>query len=140
MNEFKFLLLSSNATFPTKGTKDAAGWDLCSAHYASIRPRDRAFILTGLKARIPKGTYGRIAPRSGLSLKGIDVAAGVIDRDYAGELKVVLVNNSTTDLLVNVNDQIAQLIVERIATVNIEIVNMIGETSQGTQGFGSSGK
>ena len=84
---------------------------------------------TGIKVRLPIGTYGRIAPRSGLSLKGLDIAAGVIDRDYIGEIKVMLVNNSLHDFTVKANDRVAQLIIERMATVNIENVNKLDATS-----------
>ena len=69
-------------------------------------------MLTGIKVKLPISTYGHIAPRSGLSLKGINVAAGVIDRDYRGEVQVVLVNNSHTPLKVDIGDCIVQLIVE----------------------------
>ena len=94
---------------------------------------------TGIKIKLPAGTYGRIAPRSGLSLKGIDVAAGVVDRDFRGEVKVVLVNNRSTSFTIAQGDRIAQLVLERIATADVEIVETVDETSRGTQGFGSTG-
>ena len=86
---------------------------------------------TGIKIKLPVGTYGRIAPRSGLSLKGIDVAAGVVDRDFRGEVKVVLVNNGTTPFTVTQGDRIAQLVLERIATADVEIFETVDETIQG---------
>ena len=94
---------------------------------------------TGIKVKLPTSTYGRIAPRSGLSLKGIDVAAEVIDRDYRGEVRVVLVNNSHIPLKVNIGDRIAQLIVERIATVEVETVDSLESTQRGEGAFGSTG-
>ena len=94
---------------------------------------------TGIKIKLPVGTYGRIAPRSGLATKGIDVAAGVIDWDYTGEIRVLLVNNSDIAFEVNIGDRIAQLIIERIATVKFETVKSLTDTERGEKGFGSTG-
>ena len=80
-----------------------------------------------------------MAPRSGLSLKGIDIAARVIDRDYTGEIRVLLVNNSDFDCVGKIGDRIAQLMIERIAAVDIEQVESIGQTARGDKGFGSTG-
>ena len=74
-----------------------------------------------------------------MSLKGIDVAAGVIDRDYRGELRVLLHNSGTTDFNVESGDRIAQLVIERIAMVDIEKVDTMDATDRGDKGFGSSG-
>ena len=64
---------------------------------------------------MPAGTYGRVAPRSGLASKhGIDVGAGVIDADYRGPVKVLLFNLSGTEFAVNAGDRVAQLIIERV--------------------------
>ena len=85
-----------NGKTPTRGSDDAAGLDLYASQPVEIQAGTRALVPTGIKVKLPTSTYGRIAPRSGLSLKGIDVAAGVIDRDYRGEVQIVLVNNSHT--------------------------------------------
>ena len=124
---------------PTRGSDDAAGLDLYANQTLSIQPQQRELVPTGIKIKLPAGTYGRIAPRSGLSLKGIDVAAGVVDRDFRGEVKVVLVNNGSTSFTIAQGDRIAQLVLECIATADIEIVETVGETSRGTQDFGSTG-
>lgn len=81
----------------------------------------------------------RVAPRSGLVLKGIDVAADVVDRDYTGEIQVILVNNTSDPFAVQPNDRIAQLIAEHIATPQVKIVDKLPTTERGTQGFGSTG-
>lgn len=60
------------------------------------------------------GFYGRIAPRSGLSCKCIDIGAGVIDSDFKLPIKILLINNSGQDFKINKGDRIAQLIVEKI--------------------------
>ena len=95
-------------------------------------------IPTGWKFKLPPGTYGRIAPRSGLSLKGIDVGAGVIDRDYRGEIKVLLINNSAQPFAVNKGDRIAQLICEKIVYPYIK-EDILDYTTRGDKGFGSTG-
>ena len=65
--------------------------------------------------------------------------AGVIDRDYTGEIRVLLANSLDVEAKIKDGDRIAQLIVERIANVDVEIVNSLEETTRGTQGFGSTG-
>ena len=76
----------------------AAGFDLHSCMNSLIRAKSQGLISTQIAVGIPHGSYGRIAPRSGLALRnGIDVGAGVIDSDYRGELKVLLFNHSPND-------------------------------------------
>ena len=85
--------------------------------------------------------YARIAPRSGLALKkGICIGAGVIDQDYTGPLGVILFNHGQEDFTVTTGDRIAQLILEKCATLPVREVDQIGETTRGTGGFGSTGK
>ena len=83
---------------------------------------------------------GRVAPRSGLAVKhSIHTGAGVIDADYRGEVRVVLFNFSDIDFEVKEGDRIAQLILERIYTPEIEVVPVLEETIRGVGGFGSTG-
>lgn len=124
---------------PTRGSEESAGLDLTANETTTIPANQRKLISTGVKIKLPIGTYGRIAPRSGLATKGISVDAGVIDRDYTGEIRVLLVNKSDINFVVNTGDRIAQLIVERIAQVDIEIVDQLEDTTRGTKGFGSTG-
>jgi dUTP pyrophosphatase len=129
-----------DAKVPFKGSVESAGYDLKSTIGVIIQPWSRAIVPTGWAMTVPKGTYGRVAPRSGLAARNsIDVAAGVVDRDYTGEVKVILVNNSDIEFKVNVGDRIAQLIIEAIANPKIVIVPDLSETSRGSGGFGSTG-
>ena len=114
---------------PTRGSDEAAGLDLRASEATTIPANSRKPVNTGIKIKLPTGTYRRIAPRSGLSLKGIDIGAGVIDRDYTGEIRVLLVNKSDIDFVVNSGDRIAQLVIERIAQVDVEIVDKLDETA-----------
>ena len=88
---------------------------------------------------IPCGAYGRIVPCSGLALKGIDVTAGVIDSDYRGEVKVLLVNHSNVQFEIKTGDCITQLIIEKISLDKLNEENHLNETKRGDQGFGSMG-
>ena len=77
--------------------------------------------LTDIQIAVPEGTYGRVAPRSGLAHKHfIDVGAGVIDRDYRGNVGVILFNFGTSAFKVNKGDRIAQLICEKISYPTIQ--------------------
>ena len=77
---------------------------------------------------IPHSAYGRIVPQSGLALKGINVAAGVIDSDYRGEVKVLLVNHSNIQFKIKTGDHIAQLIVEKISLDKLNEENTLDKT------------
>jgi dUTP pyrophosphatase len=83
---------------------------------------------------------GRVAPRSGLAAKhSIDTGAGVIDADYRGPLKVILFNFSEVDFTIKEGDRIAQLIIERIYTPDVVVVEKLEESVRGASGFGSTG-
>ena len=125
---------------PSRGDEGAAGLDLSSVEEVVVPSGERRMIDTGIKVALPHGTYGRVAPRSGLALKhGVDVLAGVIDRSYRGVVKVILQNHGDKDLEVRVGDRIAQLIVTKVdESIPVE-VNSLDETERGEGGFGSTG-
>ncbi|KAF2465049.1 dUTP diphosphatase [Lindgomyces ingoldianus] len=132
--------LSDKATAPTKGSAFAAGHDLYSARDVVIPARGRARVDTDISIAVPVGTYGRVAPRSGLAAKhGIDTMAGVIDADYRGQVGVILANLSETDFEIKVGDRIAQLIVEKIIMPQVVVVEKLEESVRGAGGFGSTG-
>ena len=135
----KFQLLNSNGQQPTRGSPDSAGLDLYASQSVTLPPRTRAKIPTELAMEIPRGCYGRIAPRSGLSIEnGIDIGAGVIDPDYRGEVTPVLINNGTEPFLIHKGDRIAQLILEKYTKTTLQQVANLNETLRGEKGFGSS--
>jgi len=97
-------------------------------------------VATDIKISVPDGTYGRVAPRSGLAYKhGIDTLAGVIDADYRGPVGVILANLSENDFPVKIGDRIAQLIVERVVMPSVVVVDQLEDTVRGAGGFGSTG-
>lgn len=132
--------LEKNAILPVRGSPFAAGYDLSCIEDFFISPRGKGLIRTGLAITVPRQTYGRLAPRSGLAWKnGIDVGAGVIDEDYLGEVKVVLFNHSDTQFEAKAGERIAQLILEKIETPEVEEVETLEPSTRGEGGFGSTG-
>jgi len=134
-------LLVPEARSPVRGSSGAAGYDLASVVDVVVPARGRALVSTGLAVVVPPGTYGRVAPRSGLAVRhGIDVLAGVIDEDYRGPLTVVLANTGESDFVVSAGDRIAQLVLISIRTPEVVIVGGdLGDTQRGASGFGSTG-
>ncbi|AGU99695.1 deoxyuridine 5'triphosphatenucleotidohydrolase [Myxoma virus] len=136
----KCVKFSEHARVPTRATPEAAGYDLYSAYAYIIPSHERCLVKTDIGLGIPEGCYGRIAPRSGLSLKfSIDVGGGVIDRDYRGNIGVILINNGKDTYYVKKGDKVAQIIFEKVTSANIEIVGKLVTTARGHNGFGSSG-
>jgi len=132
--------LSDKASLPARGSASAAGYDLCSAQDCVIPAKGRALVKTDIAVAVPPGTYGRVAPRSGLALKhGIDVGAGVVDADYRGNVGVILFNLGDAEFKVSVGDRIAQLILECIVTPDVVEADELPSTERGVGGFGSTG-
>lgn len=140
MSSFQVKLNYEDAQAPTHGSDEAAGYDLYSYESETVVPKQIKLIDTGISIRVPEGTYGRIAPRSSVSKKGILINAGVIDRDYRGPVKVMVHNLSNNDYVIKKNDRIAQLILEKIKTPPVELVEELDDTERGEGGFGSTGK
>jgi|TARA_R110002050_G_scaffold220860_1_gene356690 dUTP pyrophosphatase len=132
--------LTLDATLPTRASPGSVGYDLYSLNDLIIQPNSRDIVSTGVCATIPLGCYGRIAPRSGLTVKyGIHVGAGVIDPDYTGELKVCLFNLGSVPFEIKQGERIAQLILEKCSTPLIQEVNELQKTMRANRGFGSTG-
>lgn len=135
-----FKRLHPEARLPTRGSAGAAGLDLCAVERLTIEPGGRAAVRTGLAVAIPRGFYGRVAPRSGLAVRhGLDVLAGVVDSDYRGEILCALVNLGREPFEVEPGARVAQLIVEAISTPEPAWAEDLEETARGAGGFGSTG-
>lgn len=132
--------LAPAATTPTRGSAFAAGYDLYASSPITIKAKNKALVSTSIAIAVPAGTYGRIAPRSGLASKHfLDTGAGVIDADYRGEVKVLMFNFSDVDYEVKQGERIAQLVLERIVTPEVVEVEALEASVRGAGGFGSTG-
>lgn len=133
-------LATENAQKPYLGSSCAAGYDLFSSCNCEIPKRGQFLVNTGIKIRLPSNTYAQLKSRSGLATKhNIHVGAGVIDEDYRGEIKVLLLNHSEQDFQVNIGDRIAQMIILPVMRPSISLGNVENDTDRGENGFGSTG-
>ena len=126
------------AITPTRGSEGSAGFDLYAYEPATLWPGCRLLVSTGIACAIPAGWVGIINPRSGLACKGITVDAGVIDSDYRGEIKVLLVHHEGSAYSINMGDRIAQMVVVPYLAES-EVVDELPDTDRGDGGFGSTG-
>ena len=103
---------------------------------------ERKLIPTGLFMALPEGYEAQVRPRSGLALKhGITVlnSPGTIDADYRGEVGVILINLSQEDFIINDGERIAQMVIARHETADIEQVEVLDNTERGEGGYGHTG-
>jgi dUTP pyrophosphatase len=138
------IINNSNNTLPDYTTAHAAGMDLRASMTEPVilKPLQRTLIGTGIFIELPAGYEAQIRPRSGLAInKGITVlnTPGTIDADYRGEIKVILINLSDEDVVINDGDRICQMVVSKHEHVEWEAVTMLNETKRGEGGFGHTG-
>ncbi len=134
----------SEHALPEYATILSAGLDLKANISESIllKPLQRSLIPTGLFIELPEGFEAQIRPRSGLAFKhGLTVlnSPGTIDADYRGEIKVLLVNLSETDFIVNNGERIAQMVIAKHEQIIWEPVIQLEKSNRGSGGFGSTG-
>jgi dUTP pyrophosphatase len=139
------IINKSRHPLPHYQTLQSAGMDLRAflEEAVTIKAGQRLLIPTGLLMAIPNGFEGQVRPRSGLALKyGITVlnSPGTIDADYRGEVKVLLINHSDQDFVVQDGDRIAQLVIAQHATAQWAEVEELDDTERGAGGYGSTGK
>ena len=130
---------------PFYATERSAGMDIKAniEEPITLQPLQRAMVPTGLYIALPEGAEAQIRPRSGLAAKhGITVlnTPGTIDADYRGEIKVILVNLSNEDFVINPGERIAQMVVARYEQVEWDAVEVLDDTERGAGGFGSTGR
>jgi dUTP pyrophosphatase len=140
----RFRRLAVAARPPTQAHDGDAGYDLRAAEAVTIAPGERASVGTGIAVAIPEGQAGLVLPRSGLAARhGISLvnAPGLIDSGYRGELRVLLLNTDRVEpFSVEPGDRIAQLVLVRVETEQLEEVAELDETARGVGGFGSTGR
>jgi len=136
---------TSNNPLPEYATDGAAGMDVRADLVApvALKSLERKLIPTGLFIELPCGYEAQVRPRSGLAVKqGITClnSPGTIDSDYRGEIKIVLINLSGEDQIINPGDRIAQLVLQKTEKIQWEQVTVLTETVRSGGGFGSTGK
>lgn len=134
----------SHHPLPGYETTASAGMDLRAFldKELVLKPLQRALVPTGLYLELPVGYEAQVRPRSGLAIKqGITVlnTPGTIDADYRGEIRVILVNLSTEEVIIGDGDRIAQMIIASHATVTWQEVDILEDTERGAGGFGHTG-
>ena len=135
----------SQNSLPLYSTRQSAGMDLRAdlSEPLILRPLERMLIPTGLFIQLPDGYEAQVRPRSGLAInKGVTVlnSPGTIDADYRGEIKIILINLSQEDFVINNGERIAQMVISSYRQVEWERVEILDESERGEGGFGHTGK
>ena len=135
----------SNNELPAYATAGSAGMDIRANldQPVLLQSLERRLIPTGLFIELPIGFEAQIRPRSGMAIKqGITClnSPGTVDSDYRGELKVILINLSNEQQLVQHGDRIAQMIISQVITADLKLVEILNDTARGNGGFGHTGK
>lgn len=123
----------------------AAGLDVRAniTESISLGSLERTLIPTGIRMAIPEGYEVQVRPRSGLALKhGITLlnTPGTIDSDYRGELKIIIANMSKDPYVIEPQERIGQLVLNKVEQMEFELVSSLDETERGEGGFGHTGK
>ena len=126
---------------PRKGSPTAAGYDLTADREYTLEPKKRTVVGTGFSCALPNNWYGKVEGRSGLAFKHfIFPFGGIIDSDYRGEVKVLLVNCGEQPYHIKKGERIAQLIIQPHWNGIFTKVDHLYQTARGEEGFGSSGR
>lgn len=136
---------ASNNPLPEYATTGSSGLDIRAdlTSQVLLKPLERKLIPTGLFIELPHGFEAQIRPRSGLAVRqGITIlnAPGTIDSDYRGEIKIALINLSGENQIINPGDRVAQMVIQKIETIQWREVTVLTETIRNEGGFGSTGK
>src|SRR5678815_318510 len=146
MSPIKIKIVNTSANpLPQYATKGSSGMDIRASLdiRVTLQPLERALIPTGLFVEIPHGYEIQIRPRSGLAIKqGITClnSPGTIDSDYRGEIKIILINLSSEEQIINHGDRIAQMIIQKTERAELVQVEFLTETERAAGGFGHTGK
>ena len=136
----------SDNNLPAYETSSSAGMDLRAylpEGPITLKPMQRTLVPTGLFMEIPEGYEGQVRPRSGLAIKnGITVlnTPGTIDADYRGEVKIILINLSDTDFVINSGERVAQIVFAKCEQMEVVNAETLSETERGEGGFGHTGR
>lgn len=135
--------LREDAIVPHYNHEGDAGMDLYSVEDVILWPNEPVAVSTGLSIELPIGFVALVWDKSGLSLKeGIKTMAGVMDSNYRGEYKIVLLNTTSQYYYLDKGDKIAQLLIQPVMRAEVEELKegeQLSETTRGANGFGSTG-
>lgn len=145
MNTIRVKKMHPDAMLPTYGSADAAGADLyaCIQEPVTIQPGEVFWVPTGIALEVPKGCAGLVYARSSMGAKrGLAPAnkVGVVDSDYRGEIRVVLLNHSNQPQTLQPGERVAQFVITPVLQPMYEEVEELSDTGRGAGGFGSTGK
>ena len=145
LDQLQVRLLRPGAQPPARSRPGDAGYDLRCADGFALWPGERATVPTGVAIALPSGIAGLVTPRSGLAARyGISLvnSPGLIDPNYRGELRVVLVNLGDARFEATAGDRIAQLLLVPFMTPDALVVDELPPSGddRGENGFGSSGR
>lgn len=136
----KFQKISESAIIPYYARSGDAGMDIFSDEEVVLEAGERKKIKTGIKMELPEGYVGLIWDKSGVAFNdGVKTMAGVCDSSYRGEILIVLVNLGKNSYKIKKGQKIAQMLIQKVEKADIELVDMMSETSRGEDGFGSTG-
>ena len=131
--------VSSDALLPQRATTDSTGYDISSSQATVVPPNRTITVPLGFSMSFSNTLKCDLRPRSGLSLKGINVALGTIDPDYRGEIKAIVTNTTSTPFQISIGSRIGQLVFSPVSHPTPIEVATLPNTKRGTNGFGSSG-
>jgi dUTP diphosphatase len=143
IDDLQVHLLHPAARPPERSRPGDAAYDLRCVEAFALEPGERRMVPTGVAIALPSGTAGLVVPRSGLAIEhGISVVngPGLVDPNYRGELRVILVNLGSERFEASAGDRIAQLLVVPFCAPELRLVDELPESERGSNGFGSSGR
>ena len=137
-------LLHPDSRMLVKATDGSAGYDLSSIDQEDIFPGETKVVGLGFAMSMPPDMCAFICSRSGLAAKKsvfVLNAPGVIDSDYAGEVKVVLTNLGKAPFRISVGDRVAQMVFHKVPDTQVNQVDVLNnsDSDRGEGGFGSTG-
>ena len=129
---------------PRRATERSAGYDLLAAvdDVVEVAPGDRVLVPTGIAVALPDGFEAQIRPRSGLALRsGLTLvnSPGTIDADYRGEIRLIVINHGHEPVTIRRGDRLAQMVIHRLPTVELDEVELLPDSERGEGGFGHTG-
>ena len=134
----KFQLRTETARLPQQGTPNSIGFDIACDKPTKVPRGKTVKISTGLTCSIPMGLYGRIASRSSLALKGLNVQGGVINPDYRGEIMILIHNSTQNDDYFDCGQNVAQIIFEQAHVPLLIVSHTLDDTHRQEGGFEST--